>query len=122
VLCGPIVRRVEPSAVTVWLALKEACKVTLRVYAATGATTTPLLSGAATTVAVGGNLHMVAVTARPSSGGTPLASGTIFRYDLELDPVGVGATRRLLKAGAVAASTGEAKAAVVLPASICRAS
>ena len=34
VLTGPILRRAEPGAVTVWLALKEARTVTLRLYSA----------------------------------------------------------------------------------------
>ena len=33
ILSGPILRRVEQQSVTVWLALKESCTVTLRVYA-----------------------------------------------------------------------------------------
>ncbi|MBA2680765.1 MAG: hypothetical protein H0U76_20515, partial [Ktedonobacteraceae bacterium] len=33
ILAGPIVRRVEPQLVTVWLALKEARDVTLYIYA-----------------------------------------------------------------------------------------
>ena len=32
ILSGPILRRVEPQSITVWLALKEPCTVTLRVY------------------------------------------------------------------------------------------
>ncbi len=33
ILAGPILRRTEPRAVTVWLALKDAQAVTLRIYA-----------------------------------------------------------------------------------------
>src|SRR6266567_568821 len=32
ILAGPILRRIEPRAVTVWLALKESQTVTLRIY------------------------------------------------------------------------------------------
>ena len=32
ILAGPLLRRVEPSSVTVWLALKESRKVVLRIY------------------------------------------------------------------------------------------
>jgi hypothetical protein len=33
VLTGPILRRTESNAVTVWLALKKTCSVVLKVYA-----------------------------------------------------------------------------------------
>jgi len=36
VLSGPMVRRFEPRSVTVWLALKEPCTVTLRIFSPDG--------------------------------------------------------------------------------------
>ncbi|MFI8997783.1 peptidoglycan-binding protein [Streptomyces sp. NPDC053542] len=83
VLAGPIVRRVDRSSVTVWLALKAPRKVTLDVFeGASGALpATPALSGTRVTARVGEHLHLVAVTAKAASGGT-LRPGTIYRYAL----------------------------------------
>jgi hypothetical protein len=77
VLAGPLLRKVTPTTVTVWLALQHADTVTLRVL---DPNNTEVMHGAADTVAVGQSLHIVAVTAAPTSG--PLAESTIYRYDL----------------------------------------
>lgn len=66
VLSGPILRRTESRAVTVWLALKQACRVTLHIYATQSQghqLGSLLLTGTRTTIAIGQHLHMVAVTA-----------------------------------------------------------
>src|SRR5690242_6998881 len=65
VLAGPILRRVEPSAVTVWVALQAPRRVTLRVFqwdAASGNLTEHLV-GSRQTVRLGERLHVAAVTA-----------------------------------------------------------
>ncbi len=92
VLAGPMVRRVEPREVTVWLALRQPRKVTLRVYDGDrdGRGQTVRLSGTRSTVAVGENLHVVAVTADKVSG-DPLQPERIFSYDLFLSSAGHGA-------------------------------
>lgn len=86
ILAGPILRRTEPDAVTVWVALQEPCTVSLGIY-----TTNPpeqgktigkrLFGGYRTTVALGKFLHVVAVTAR-SIQGDRLQAGQIYAYDL----------------------------------------
>ena len=76
VLAGPILRKVTPSSVTVWLALRETAKVTLTVKDDHGA---KVAEGQHDTVAVGVNLHIVAVTARPT--GENLKEGIIYQYD-----------------------------------------
>jgi hypothetical protein len=98
ILCGPIPRRVEPRAVTVWVALKAARSVTLRVYerdasSASGALRVRL-SGTRHTVRLGDALHIAAVTARPSDGdaggdpaqraqqAAPLEPGVVYYYNL----------------------------------------
>ncbi len=70
VLAGPIVRRTQPDQVTVWVALKEPRAVTLRVYFQdTG--DQAIMEGVERTVALGDNLHVVAVTAKT----VPLTAG-----------------------------------------------
>lgn len=89
ILAGPVLRRTEPTAVTVWLALRQACQVELRVYATdygNGLVVGSLvLSGEGHTVALGEHLHIVAVTAKsdPTQGlQQGLQSGQIYAYDL----------------------------------------
>ena len=65
VLAGPILRKVTPTSVTVWLAMRVGGDVTLTVLDALNA---PLASGHRHTVAVGTQLHIVCVTAVPSAG------------------------------------------------------
>src|SRR5205807_6161228 len=68
ILSGPLLRRVEPQSVTVWLALKEPRLVTLRVYARNDAGELVLqCEGTHPTIRLGKNLHIVAVTARGSA-------------------------------------------------------
>src|SRR5919202_1259001 len=105
-LAGPILRRTESDAVTVWVALKAPREVTLKVYAtdAHGSIIRTLrLEGTRSTVPLGKHLHIVAVTAKPirerergeSEGDTEKASvltsfltpsslepGQIYAYDL----------------------------------------
>ncbi len=64
ILAGPVVRRVEPQSVTVWLALKEPCTVTLRVYVREDtAGLVRQCEGTRHTIRLGDYLHLVAVTA-----------------------------------------------------------
>jgi len=84
ILVGPILRRTESNAVTVWVALKAPREVTLKIYAtdANGSTLkTLLLEGTHSTVALGQQLHIVAVTARPVNH-HQLEPGQIYAYDL----------------------------------------
>ncbi len=84
ILAGPILRRTESHAVTVWVALQAPHEVTLKVYAtdANGSTIQGLLlEGTHSTVALGQHLHIVAVTAKPISH-YQLEPGQIYAYDL----------------------------------------
>jgi len=69
--------------VTVWLALKEPRRVTLRVCVQddTG-TLNPCIEGTHTTVRLGDHLHIVAVTAHATSNEQALAWGKLYYYDL----------------------------------------
>ena len=96
ILAGPILRRTESRAVTVWLALKAPREVKLKVYATEGGTgeivDRLLLQGESSTVQLGEYLHVVAVTAIPIDGNL-LTSGQIYAYDVEFagrhEPSGV---------------------------------
>lgn len=87
ILAGPILRRVEPRAVTVWVALHAAQRVTLRVYqwdAATGSLTERLTS-TRPTVRLGDRLHVVAVTARAADETQALDPDNVYCYNLFFD-------------------------------------
>lgn len=67
-LAGPILRRTQSDAVTVWVALKAPREVTLKIYAtdAHGSIIRNLLlEGTSSTVPLGEYLHVVAITAKP---------------------------------------------------------
>jgi hypothetical protein len=86
ILAGPILRRTENRAVTVWLVLKAPRAVKLKVYSTEGGTgeivDRQLLQGESSTVQLGEYLHVVVVTATPFDGNL-LISGQIYAYDIE---------------------------------------
>ncbi|WP_017316024.1 metallophosphoesterase family protein [Mastigocladopsis repens] len=77
ILAGPILRRTEPNAVTVWLALKESRNVTLEIF---DTHKKRLFSGSRQTTQFGTHLHIVAVTAKTSS--NILLYGDNYLYNL----------------------------------------
>jgi hypothetical protein len=81
VLAGPVLRKVAPRSVSVWLATRVGGDVTLTVVDALNAPA-PLASGRRHTVAVGAQLHIVCVTAVPAEGAADLVEGVIYRYNL----------------------------------------
>ncbi|MCC5641060.1 PhoD-like phosphatase [Nostoc sp. CHAB 5844] len=85
ILAGPMLQHTEPTAVTVWVALKQSCQVELKVYETinNGATLgNCLLESQRSTVALGQYLHIVAVTARCEVE-NELESDRIYAYDLQ---------------------------------------
>jgi hypothetical protein len=82
VLAGPILRRVEPQSVTVWLALKEKRTVNLQVLKASGA---PMgwTATAAPTVELGKYVHVVAATTSTTSSADALVPGTNYQYNVD---------------------------------------
>ncbi|ACK69415.1 conserved hypothetical protein [Gloeothece citriformis PCC 7424] len=88
ILAGPMLRRTEPEAVTVWVALRSPAKVTLNIYRTQQGeiieTEEIIAQGKRSTVEVGQHLHIVAVTAK-IIGNNPLQSGQIYAYDLNFD-------------------------------------
>lgn len=84
ILAGPVLRRVEPQSVTVWLALKEPRRVTLRVYAKNEAgQLLQQVEGTQRTIRLGEHLHVVVVTASVCADtDTALRWGESYCYDL----------------------------------------
>ncbi len=83
ILTGPMLRRTEPHAVTVWLALKEPRVVTLRIYGKSAeGKLMQQLEGTCHTVRLGDHLHIVAVTARSTKEHEHLAWGELYYYNL----------------------------------------
>jgi hypothetical protein len=81
VLAGPILRRTEFASVTVWIALKQERRVTLRVYRGSGPSRVEVLSGSRRTARIGEFLHVVAVEAVTST--DSLSEAETYYYDLE---------------------------------------
>lgn len=79
VLAGPMLRKTTSTSVTVWLALKQFARVTLTVTDEQDV----VMSGDGEPVAVGTNLYIIAVTAKPLDG--PLSEGVVYQYDLAFD-------------------------------------
>ena len=96
VLAGPIVRRVEPTLVSVWIALRKPAQVRLEVFAGLGPrrpgdavapTTTPTPVAppqqAGHTLMIGAGLHVAVIMFEPQ---VPLAWNAIYAYDVRLLP------------------------------------
>jgi hypothetical protein len=85
IIVGPILRHVQTNAVTVWLALKKPDTVTLRVFKTEEGKgfklTKPILQSQHQTLALGKNLHVLAITALPIADAV-LAPGQVYAYDL----------------------------------------
>jgi hypothetical protein len=86
ILAGPMVRRVEPNSVSIWLALREPKDIRLHVFDPAG----DWESDPTPTFAIGKFLHMAVVTARPPQ---PLPDGAVRNYTLSFAPPG-GTTKK----------------------------
>ena len=98
ILAGPILRRSESDQVTVWLALKEARSLSLKVYATqdNGRTISEiLLQGQRQTIPLGKHLHLVAITATPT-GRILLQPGEVYAYDIDGSEVAAQGDRHSL--------------------------
>jgi hypothetical protein len=94
VLAGPIVRRVEPTLASVWIALRKPAAVRLEVFPGLGPrrpaealapTATPMAVAppqvAGHTLQLGAELHVAVILFEPA---VPLAWGAIYAYDVRL--------------------------------------
>ena len=90
-LAGPILRRVEPTLVSVWLALRDPCKVRLKVWegrAKRGQANPLAISVSTPTLRVGAQLNVVVVALQlPATSGVSFQPDSLYSYDLEItDP------------------------------------
>jgi hypothetical protein len=92
-LAGPILRRVEPTGVTVWVAYRKPGLVRLAIWEGRKKSSAPgfvtdgtpsRFRGSAGTRGLGGQLHIAVVTATPEAG-AQLRPGAIFCYDVTLE-------------------------------------
>jgi hypothetical protein len=87
-LAGPILRRVEPTLVSVWVALRDPCDVRLKVWEgrAESGRPTPLAESPVTrTLRIGAQLNVVEVTIQlPATAGVSFQADSLYSYDLEI--------------------------------------
>jgi hypothetical protein len=85
-LCGPILRKVLPDEVTVWVALKAQATVSLTIFErkSDGQKGSAIFSGSLETVRLGEHLHVSAVRAKPDTPTSPnkLLRGNTYYYDV----------------------------------------
>jgi hypothetical protein len=87
-ICGPILRQVTTSSVTVWLVTREAATVTLTVFDNRGIMPNQVLppppsTAKRATTPIGQQLHMIAITARGPDG--TLTENVVYSYDLTFE-------------------------------------
>jgi hypothetical protein len=88
ILAGPILRRVEPTLVSVWLATKEPCTISISLWEGRGKkdSLTSWFSDpnqVTDTIRIGEKLHIAVVTLKLSLGNV-LLPGRIYSYDVTL--------------------------------------
>src|SRR6266536_157062 len=87
-LAGPILRRVEPTLMSVWVALRDPCRVRLKVWEgrAESGRPTPLAQSPVThTLRLGVRLNLVEVTVQlPATAGVSFQADSLYSYDLEI--------------------------------------
>lgn len=103
VLAGPILRRVEPRAVAVWVALSRSASVTLSVWEGlrkSGTTVKAISTSPATpTLRIGERLHVALVVVRRPAPAVALQPGVNYAYDLAFQPADGTAKRTLASEG-----------------------
>ncbi len=89
-LAGPILRRVEESSVSVWLAFRKNVSLTLKVYDSEDKIIgSEKLSGSTTARRIGANLWVAVVTASTNTASDFLVAGTKYYYDIQMNFNGV---------------------------------
>ncbi|MCB1725295.1 MAG: hypothetical protein KDJ39_16545 [Gammaproteobacteria bacterium] len=94
VLAGPIIRRVEPRLVAIWVALSQTALVSVRVWHGlqTASATVdevasgqqPIADAVAATRRFGENLHVALVVVKIEPPKAPLEPGTLYSYDVNV--------------------------------------
>jgi len=82
VLAGPILRKVMPKSVTVWITTQIGAVATLTVW---DDQSVAQMEGKRRTVAIGKSLHIVAVTAKPLPNKPDLKEGVVYLYDVSFN-------------------------------------
>ncbi len=80
ILAGPILRRVDADAVSVWVAMRTPFTVTLRVFLETSDSVH--LIGTRPSIRIANNLHIAVITASPAPPLIGLSPGQIYTYNL----------------------------------------
>lgn len=113
ITAGPILRRVEPKLVSVWLALSEPAEVTVSVWAGRhlktplGSTARKVAQGSESSKAFGERLHLVLVCAEATDA---LEAGQAYSYDLAISTRSEsGKAHTLQSLGLLADSSGDSK-------------
>src|SRR2546430_7100162 len=87
-LAGPILRRVEPTLASVWVALRESCTVRMQVWegrAETGRSTPLAESPLTPTLRVGAQLNIAEATVKiPDTAGVSFQADTLYSYDIQI--------------------------------------
>jgi hypothetical protein len=83
VICGPMLRRVTPTSVAVFVALKSACKVTLSIHDSFQSDSPVIKNHSEETIAFGKNLHIRVIEVSFDSHES-LISGKVYGYNLIL--------------------------------------
>ena len=109
-LAGPILRRVEPALVSVWVALSARATLRLVVWegrVASGAPNALIESQPTPTLRVGDKLHLAQVTIEiPATAGKTLQPDALYSYDLEITTAD-GTTHTLASLGMLLGTTAE---------------
>jgi len=93
VLAGPILRRVEPEVVTVWIALREPRTVRMDLWLGVHRNnqlgtsmdnSTSIHSTISPSIRIGANLHLVLLSMDLSN--TPLGAGMLYSYNISFSP------------------------------------
>lgn len=99
ILCGPMLREVTCTSVSVFLALKEPCKVKLRVYTAPSGVDLVDEGQLQSTLPIGRRLHLIVVTLDLKT--SKLSPGVIYGYDLVFEREGLAGGQLALSQDAV---------------------
>ena len=81
-LCGPILRRVTPTSVSVFIATSKACNVRLKIRDRSAGSSWLATSATVTTRQIGQRLHVAVVVLD----GQSLAPEKVYEYDVEMTP------------------------------------
>lgn len=110
VLAGPILRRVEPNLVSVWVALSRSASVTVTLWQGrvkTGAPDPLIRSDPATpTLRFGAQLHVATALLRiPDASEKRLLPGIVYSYDFEIAETASGTKHTLASLGLLKSAT-----------------